>query len=889
MSAPGVHANASPLKRALVAIEKLQARVEELEGARREPIAIVGLSCRFPGGADSPEAFWRLLQEGVDAVAEIPPDRWDADAYYDPDPDAAGKMATRWGAFLPRVDTFDPRLFGITPREAAGMDPQQRLLLELSWEALERAGIAPDRLAGTPTGVFVGIVNDDYRLMALERGVLDELGAYFASGTAHSVAAGRIAYVLGFQGPAIAVDTACSSSLVAVHLAVQSLRAGECRMALAGGANVVLSPEMTIALSKYRMMAADGRCKAFDARADGFVRGEGGAVLVLKRLSDAQAAGDRILAVIRGSAVNQDGPSSGLTAPNGPAQEAVLRAALADGGVAPDAVGYVEAHGTGTSLGDPIEVQALDAVLGRGRDPDRPLLIGSVKTNIGHLEGAAGVAGLVKAVLVLQHGEIPASLHFREPNPLIAWERMRVRVAAQRTVWERGEGGSRIAGVSSFGFSGTNAHVVVEEWRGSEEAERSEPSVERPVELAVSGAGTPVRLERTGHEQPAEMHVSGATRPVALQASGVDRPVQVLTLSARDEAALGELPSRYAAHLEAHAEQRFQDVAHTANVGRAHLPHRLAVLASSAAEAAERLAAHAAGATAPGITTGRAPHDDPPEVVFLFTGQGSQYAGMGRELYESSPVFRSALDRCAAVLESELEVPLLEVLYPEPGGRGEGLLERTEYTQPALFALEWSLVELWRSWGVEPALVLGHSVGEYVAACVAGVLEVEEALRLVAVRGRLMGSLPGGGVMVAVFAPEERVREVVERVGGGEVSVAAVNAPESVVVSGAEEAVERVVGELVSGGVGVQRLRVSHAFHSALMDPVVGEFERVASGVRYGEARIGVVSNVTGEVVGSEVLGQASYWARQLREAVRYADGVKALWARGQRVFVEVG
>src|SRR5690606_27299469 len=562
--------------------------------------------------------------------------------------------ATRWGAFLPRVDAFDPRLFGITPREAAGMDPQQRLLLELSWEALERAGIAPDRLAGTPTGVFVGLVNDDYRLLALQRGVLDELGAYFASGTANSVAAGRISYVLGLQGPAITVDTACSSSLVAVHLAVQSLRAGECRMALAGGAHVVLSPEVTIALSKYRMMAADG-----------FVRGEGGAVLVLKRLSDAVAAGDRILGVIRGSAVNQDGPSSGLTAPNGPSQEAVLRAALADGGVAADAVGYVEAHGTGTSLGDPIEVQALDAVLGRGRDPDRPLLIGSVKTNIGHLESAAGVAGLIKAVLALRHGEVPASLHFREPNPLIAWERMRVRVAAERTAWERGESGSRIAGVSSFGFSGTNAHVVVEEWRGGEEAERAEPSVERPVELAVSGAGAPVRLER----------------------SAVDRPVEVLTLSARDEAALAELASRYAAHLEARAEQRFQDVAHTANVGRAHLPHRAALVARTAEEARAGLVALATGSGAVGRRRGVVGRR--PEVVLRFAGRGSREAGMGGEVYEGWPVFRSALDRCAAVLESELEVPLLEVLYPEPGGRGEGLLERTQYTQPALFALEW--------------------------------------------------------------------------------------------------------------------------------------------------------------------------------------------------------
>ncbi|HLU25287.1 MAG TPA: beta-ketoacyl synthase N-terminal-like domain-containing protein, partial [Longimicrobiales bacterium] len=540
MSQPDREGQTSPLKRALVAIEKLQARLDAVERAKREPIAIVGMSCRFPGGANSPEAFWALLREGRDVVREVPPDRWDIDAYYDPDPDAPGKMASRWGAFLDDVAHFDAGLFGITPRECEGLDPQQRLLLELAWEAFEDAGIAPDGLSGSRTGVFVGIANTDYKQLALANGHLDWLGAYYGSGTAPSMGSGRLSYFFGLQGPSISVDTACSSSLVAVHLAVKALRAGECRMALAGGVNLMLAPETTIALSKYRMLAPDGRCKTFDAGANGFVRGEGGALVVLKRLSDAVADGDRILAVIRGSAVNQDGPSSGLTAPNGPSQEAVIREALADGGVEPHEVAYVEAHGTGTSLGDPIEVQALGAVLGEGRPKERPVLIGSVKTNMGHLESAAGIAGLVKAVLAVRYGEIPAHLHFREPNPYIPWERLPVRVVTERERWP--EGAERIAGVSSFGFSGTNAHVVV----------------------AAAPAAEPG--ERSGGE--------------------VDRPVHVLVVSGREERALREYAGRYAERLgEGEEELSLADVAHTANTGRAQFGHRAAVVAETVEEA----------------------------------------------------------------------------------------------------------------------------------------------------------------------------------------------------------------------------------------------------------------------------------------------------------------
>ena len=439
----GSTTQASAVRRALAALEQMQARLDAAERARHAPIAVVGMGCRFPGGANDPDAFWQMLRDGVDAIGEVPPDRWDADAYYDPDPDAPGKMSTRWGAFVDGIDRFDPQLFGITPREAAAMDPQQRLVLEVGWEALESAGIAPDSLGGSATGVFVGIVNNDYEQLSRSRGGPDQFDAYYASGSAQSIAAGRLSYVLGLQGPAIAVDTACSSSLVAVHLAVQSLRTGECRLALAGGVNAILVPDASIALTRYRMLAADGRCKTFDAAADGFARGEGCGMVVLKRLADALADGDRVLAVIRGSAVNQDGASSGLTAPNGPAQEAVIRSALADAGIATADVGYVEAHGTGTSLGDPIEVQALAASLGPGRPAERPLLIGSVKTNVGHLEAAAGIAGLIKLALCLRHGEIPPHLHLRTPNPLIPWASLPVAVPREPTPWPAGAAAGR--------------------------------------------------------------------------------------------------------------------------------------------------------------------------------------------------------------------------------------------------------------------------------------------------------------------------------------------------------------------------------------------------------------------------------------------------------------
>ncbi|MGE3267190.1 MAG: SDR family NAD(P)-dependent oxidoreductase [Chloroflexota bacterium] len=827
----------SPLKRAFLALEEMQARLDAMQRARREPIAIVGLGCRFPGGAHDPEIFWQLLRDGVDAIREVPADRWDIDAYFDPDADAPGKMNTRWGGFLDGVDQFDPQFFGIAPREAASMDPQQRLLLEVAWEALERAGQAPARLVGSRTGVFVGISGNDYARLHLEAGGLAGLDAYHVSGVAHSIAAGRLSYVLGLQGPSMSVDTACSSSLVAVHLACQSLRQGESDLALAGGVNLILHPENTVTLSRLRMMAPGGRCRTFDVAGDGYVRGEGCGIVVLKRLSDAVANGDSILAVIRGSAVNQDGPSGGLTAPNGPAQEAVIRDALVNAGIGPGDVSYVETHGTGTSLGDPIEVGALAAALGQQRAPDDPLMIGSVKTNIGHLEPVAGVASLIKTVLALQHGEIPPHLHLENPNPYIPWDQIPVVVPTERTPW-RPKAGRRFAGVSSFGFSGTNAHVVVEE------------------------------------------------APAAIPtASAHGRPLHLLSLSARSESALAVLAQRYADQLTASPTGDLADICYTANTGRSHFTHRVAIIAADCDQLRDRLTTVRAGQRGPGIARGTVQEVDEPKLAFLFTGQGSQYAGMGRMLDETQPTFRAAVDECEAILGPYLDRPLRSLLYSTDAT--DNPLDQTRYTQAALFALEYALVQLWKSWGIEPGAVLGHSVGEYVAACVAGVFSLGDGLRLIAERGRLMQSLPTGGEMFAVQADETVVAGLIAPVLS-QVSIAAVNGPSQTVISGASEALQSVVSRLQAEGIKTRRLAVSHAFHSPLMDPILDDFERAARRVAFAPPRIRLISNLTGRAEHGD-LTKPEYWRRHVRATVRFADGVATLREHGYTHFVEVG
>jgi myxalamid-type polyketide synthase MxaB len=825
----------SALKLALVAQQHATTR----ELLKAEPIAIIGVGCRFPNGADTPERFWQLLRNGVDAVREVPNERWNIDAFYDPDPAAPGKIYTRYASFLDQVDEFDPAFFGISPREAVMMDPQQRILLEVSWESLERAGIAPTTLQGTPTGVFIGMMAQDYA--HLSANALEPIDAYTGTGNLMSVAAGRLAYVLGCHGPTLTVDTACSSSLVTVHLACQSLRQAECDMALAGGVNVLLTPHHSVMQSRAHMLSPDGRCKAFDAAADGMSRGEGCGIVVLKRLADAVANGDHVLAVIRGSAVNHDGRSSGLTVPNGRAQEQVIRQALESGGVNPTQVSYVEAHGSGTALGDPIEVEALTAVYGRNRQT--PLVIGSVKTNVGHLESAAGIAGLIKVVLALQHQEIPPHLHFRQPNPHIAWSASLIMVPTEQQPWPTGS--QRVAGVSSFGASGTNAHVVLEE-------------------APVLAAPKPDR---------------GAVE---------ERPLHVVGLSAKTAAGLTALAQRYEEYLADNLDVSLTDISFTANTGRSHFQHRLSVVAESPSDFRQKLATFNAGKSTDGVSTGQISQTKP-KIAFLFTGQGAQYVGMGRQLYATHQVFREVIDRCDATLQHYLEQPLLDVLYrhgSENGGSEHpSPIDETAYAQPALFALEYALATLWQSWGVKPDIVMGHSIGEYVAACVAGAFSLEDGLKLIAARGRLIQSVSSGGATAAVFATADRVADLIASQAGS-VSVAAVNGPEETLIAGVADHVETVLKALSALGITSRRLRISHAPHSPLVEPALHEFERLAREVTYHPPRIKLISNVTGELIRHV---DAAYWQRHMREPVQFASGMKQLEAENCEVMLEIG
>lgn len=816
---------------------------EDGPSAPAEPLAIVGMSCRF-AGAENLDAFLRLIQLQGDGIVEVPPDRWNVDELYDPNPESPGKTTTRWGGFVKNVDLFDATFFGITPREAKRMDPQQRLLVECAWEAFEHAGMGKDRFGGSRTGVFIGIGGYDYSTLQLQyEDHLEGIDAYTGTGNTHSISANRLSYLFDLRGPSLAVDTACSSGLLALHLACQAIRNGECDMALAGGVNLILSPEVTIAFSKANMLSADGRCKSFDDSANGYVRGEGCGILVVKRLKDAQRDGDRVLAIVRGTATNQDGRTSGITAPSGPAQQACIRTALRQAGLKPDQLSYIEAHGTATPLGDPIEINALKELLGP-RDPSLgPCYFGSVKSNIGHTETVSGIAGVIKVAFMMQHRELFPQLHFNTLNQHINLDGSPLVLSTERQPWPA-INGKRFAGVSSFGFGGSNVHVVLEE-----------PTAMVPAEKPT----TP------------------------------ERPLHVLTVSAKSESALQELARRYRDALRSLDPSQMANFCYTANAGRTHFSHRLALTGQTPEQFVQLLEAFLAGQKVGGVARGQLTDQQAPKVAFLFTGQGSQYAGMGKQLYETQPTFRDAIDRCDKVLRPLIGESLVSILY---AGNDPARVNQTAITQPALFAVEYALAQLWMSWGIQPAAVMGHSVGEYVAATVAGVFTLENGLKLIAERARLMNALPPNGSMAAVLASEADVAPLLAQYPN-RVTFAAINGPQSVVISGETDAVRQILETLKGRGVASQLLQVSHAFHSPLMDPMLDEFEAFAAKIEHRPARVPLVCNLTGALFnrdpeGSETLN-AHYWRRHLRQPVRFLTGMKTLAEAGCQVFLEVG
>jgi myxalamid-type polyketide synthase MxaC len=802
--------------------------------AASEPIAIVGMGCRFPGGADDPESFWRLLAGRVDAISEVPPDRWDIASFYDPDATAPGKVASRWGGFLDGIDRFDPYFFGIAPREAAHMDPQQRLWLEVAWEAFEDAGLTSDALAGSKTGVFLGLHSHSSDYFWLQLQDASRMESFTGTGNAHNIAAGRLAYLFDLRGPAITIDTACSSSLVAVHMACQSLRTGDCRAAIAGGVNAMLSPIWSIPLSRMQMLSPTGRCRAFDASADGFVRGEGAGAVVLKRLADAMADGDDIRAVIRGSAVNQDGRTNGITAPNGLAQRALLREALQNAGVTAAEIGHIETHGTGTALGDPIEVEAIADVLQDGRPVNRPCWLGAVKSNFGHLEGAAGVAGLIKVVLSLEKRAIPPVVHYTSLNPHIALDARTFPIPASVVEWPE-EGQPRRAGVSSFGWSGTNAHVIVEQAPVAPSAEATAPL--RPHLLAVS---------------------------------------------ARSAEALVAMAGRYRDFLTVNPAASVADVCSSAALRRTHHEHRIAAVGGTTAELADSLDAFCRGERRRNVASGVKAPGRTPSVVFVFCGQGPQRPGMSRELLDTEPVFRAALERCDAAIAATAGWSVLTELLAE-GGRSR--LEETEVAQPVNFALQVALAELWQSWGIQPAAVIGHSVGEIAAACTAGILSLEDAARLAVVRGRLMQVGAGLGRMVSVELPLVDVQRLVTDWTG--LSIAAINGPRSTVLAGDIDDIDRAVA-LLSGHGAVRALPGSYAFHSHQMEEAARRLPDALGKLITADARVPMISTVTGRPCEPQDLG-AEYWRRNIRCTVRFADAIESATRCARHTFLEIG
>ena len=847
--------------------ETAEARSRQAAGSP-QPIAIVGMACRFPGAPDIP-AFWRLLEAGGNAVREGDPGsgtgRW---GQLFPE-GAAPSEGCRFGAFIDDIDLFDAEFFRISPVEAQLLDPQQRLMLETSWRALEDAGIDPDGLRGSLTGVYTGISNDEYRMLVLESSRPSEAAGclYALSGTNLNGAAGRVSFVMGLMGPAKAVDAACASSLVSVHDAVADLQQGKADLAIAGGVQALLNGRIYELRADAMMLSPDGQCKTFDASANGYVRGEGCGVVVLKRLSEAEADGDRIWAVIRGAAVNNGGASVGLTVPNTPALEQVMDAALSEAGIPPGQVDYLEAHGTGTTVGDPIELNAVTAVYGREREPDHPLLVGSVKTNIGHLESAAGVAGLIKAALVLKRGVIPKHLHFQDPEPSLDWDGLPVRITSEMMDWPR-RGWPRAAGVNSFGISGTNAHLVVEEHGAPDADGRWADGSPQAVAVQVPAA----MADLPAAEQEVE-----------------PRRTRILPLSAKSDAALRDLGGLYLSWLDERAgeggsecEALLADMTWTAGVGRSHFSHRAGVLFDDLASMREGLAALAESGTSPAAGT-------PARVAFVYTGQGSQWVGMGRALYECEPVARAVLDRCEAAFRDERGESLLDVMFGRDGGVGE--LGDTAWEQPALYALECALTALWSSIGVRPDVVVGHSIGELAASQTAGVFSLEDGMRFAAVRGRLMSQMAEGG-MAAVFAPAERVAPAVEAANaastGAELSISGYNGSHQV-VSGPIAGIEAISKRFEQEGVRVRRLNTTRAFHSVLVEPILDELEAFFDGVAVQPPALAVVSNLTGRTVEAGQAQDGAYWRRHAREPVAFAQGVGTLADLGVDAVLEIG
>jgi len=837
------------MAKALIEIKNLKSQLNASKNQAVEPIAIIGASCRFPGGANDLDSYWDLLVKGKDAINEVPADRWSADEFYDADQDAPGKICSKLGGFLnlPVAD-FDASFFGISPREAESMDPQQRLLLELCWEAIEHANIIPEHLFKSNTGVFMGVSSLDNTTRIIGEAPLTDIDGYYGTGIALAPVAGRISYLFGFSGPSFVVDTACSSSLLSLHLGCESLRRKECDLALGGGVQLLTHPGVSVAFTKAHMLSVDGHCKTFDSNANGYVRGEGGGVILLKRLVDAKKDGDEILAVIRGSAVNQDGASGGLTVPSGPSQEAVIKQALKQGGIDPTHINYIEAHGTGTPLGDPIEMGALTSVFGDYRTKSNPLFVGSVKTNMGHLEAGAGIASAIKVMLSLQHKTIAPHLNFSVPNPMIPWKSIPVEIPLKPVEWtpiDKQTG--RIAGISSFGFSGTNVHLVMSEW-----------STPQTHTLSINGVNGKVKSKK-------------------------DDTSHLLVLSAKTEQSLKSNAENYASHLRRLSPDSWPAFAHTSAASRTHFRHRIALPASSNVEAVKLLEQFAGSEDSTTIAMGSFHDGDVQKTLLLFTGQGSQYKGMGEKLYQSQPLFADVIDRCNIVMLPILGTSLIDILFDD-----ESDLNNTGNTQPALYALEVAMATYWTHLGGSIHGVMGHSVGEYAAATIAGLFTIEDGAKLIAHRAQLMQKLPRDGSMIAVLTSRNIVEEKIAEWKPDGISIAAFNGPLNVVLSGEKTSISSVKSKFESANIECRNLSVSHAFHSHLMDSILDPFRKIASEIHFSDPSIPIFSNLSGKK-NLEEMKKADYWVDHIRKPVQFEASVLSALQNGYNHIIEVG